>query len=223
MGKPNVLLIGHSFVRRYRDTLIKPENGRKSGRDISESRGHVAITAARVANVSYRVGALFTASQKINLLKHLDKSETTVIAVQPEVVVLHIGSNDLANFPVVDEFAARELAKAAWRFAEHLCNDYGVRRVVMLSTLPRAALITGSPATFTDNMNFFNSELENLCRPLQQLIYVRVRGFFFKKVNNLDVPRPVAEWSTDGVHCDEESMPKYAKRIRLAILNATSH
>ena len=46
MDRPDVVLIGNSFIRRLRDNYVVPENGRKKGRDISESRPHVAQYAA---------------------------------------------------------------------------------------------------------------------------------------------------------------------------------
>ena len=46
MANQDVVLVGHSFIRRLRDDLIVPENRQKTGRDISVSRGHLAIAAA---------------------------------------------------------------------------------------------------------------------------------------------------------------------------------
>ena len=66
MDRPDVVLIGNSFIRRLRDNYVVPENGRKKGRDISESRPYVAQYAAQAADLGHRVTGLYTAANGIN-------------------------------------------------------------------------------------------------------------------------------------------------------------
>ena len=92
----SALLIGHSFIWRTKDFLIVPPPDRK-GRDISESRRHVASIAMDKAELDEMVSGLFTALQNINLVSDLWKAESTVVVLKPEIVLLHVGSNDLAH------------------------------------------------------------------------------------------------------------------------------
>ena len=64
MDRPDVVLIGKSFIRRLRDNYVVPENGRKNGRDISENRPHVAQYAAQAADLGHRVTGLYTSANR---------------------------------------------------------------------------------------------------------------------------------------------------------------
>ena len=222
MEKPDVLLLGHSYIRRYRDSLITRENGRNRGRDISQSRPHIAILAASKANLAKDISGLYTASQGINLMDDLWRTESSINAIRPAIVALHIGSNDLSNLTSINGETAKWLARRGLDFANYICTQYGVVKVLMFSTLPRTAGLSCTPEEFRENMGTFNKEIEIHCDN-NRLNYVHVRGFYCTKINNLDVPRPVRDWSGDGIHCDmEKSKKKYAQRVRFAIMNASS-
>ena len=188
MEHPNVMLIGHSFIRRYRDHLITPENGRKSGRDISESRSHVATQAARAALLAHRVSAIYTAANNINLVTDLWKAETTFENTRPNIVVMHVGSNDLAAMSIFDQNLAEFWAQEVLNFALRLQSVFKVEGILLLSVLPRTGRLAAQPEIFRQNMNVFNNHLKSLVAPLPGIQFKYVRGFHFKKVDGHDTP-----------------------------------
>ena len=168
------------------------------------------------------ISGLYTASQGINLMDDLWRTESSINAIRPAIVALHIGSNDLSNLTSINGETAKWLARRGLDFANYICTQYGVVKVLMFSTLPRTAGLSCTPEEFRENMGTFNKEIEIHCDN-NRLNYVHVRGFYCTKINNLDVPRPVRDWSGDGIHCDmEKSKKKYAQRVRFAIMNASS-
>ena len=93
--------------------------------------------AAEKADLKHRISGLYTAVQGINLVSHLWKSESTLASLSPAVVVLHVSSNDLANFWETDELEARNIAMLVIGFACHVMTHYGVKAVVLNFMLPR--------------------------------------------------------------------------------------
>ena len=81
MDCPAVMLIGHSFIHKAKDFLITPESGKPYGRDISESRPHIARIATMKAELAHGVRGLYTATQGINLVADLWKAESSVMNV----------------------------------------------------------------------------------------------------------------------------------------------
>ena len=67
--------------------------------DISESRPHVAKYVAQAVDLGHRVTGLYTAA---NDIEHFNKADTTVRNAMPNIVVLHVGSNDLAHVVTVN-------------------------------------------------------------------------------------------------------------------------
>ena len=114
LEKPDVLLVRHSFIRRLRDHLSPPEHGERgqdiSGEPTSFSRGSSPITA-QSANTADCVRGICTSSQRIKLILDLWKSESTAISTRPSFVLLHVGSNDLAQMTHVNKTSAENSAK----------------------------------------------------------------------------------------------------------------
>ena len=184
MERPDVVLIGNSFIRRLRDNYVVPENGRKQDRDVSESRPHVAQYAAQAADLGHRVTGLYTAANDINLIEHLNKAETTVRNVMPSIVLLHVGSNDLAHVVTVNPMKTLELATLVVDFAEYLHKQLHVECVIINSVVPRNSNnMSCSAEVFRANMAHFNAVIENYCvsSRKQGLIYNHLRGFFIIK------------------------------------------
>ena len=163
----SALLIGHSFIRRTRDFLIVPLPGKK-GRDISESRQQVASIAADKAELAEMVSGLFTASQNINLVCDLWKAESTVVAIRPEIVLLHVGSNDLAHIVQDDVSAVAAIATSVVDFAKRLLDHFGVRFVFINSMVPRNSNnMSCSADVFLKNMTHFNRKVRHLSEAVQ--------------------------------------------------------
>ena len=223
--KPDVLLVGHSFIRRLRDHLSPHEHG-KRGRDISESRPHLAKAAAHSANIADCVRGVYTSSQRINLISDLWKSESTAISIRPSFVLLHVGSNDLAQMTHVNKTSAENSAMLVVDFANSLVNDLGVNRVIFNSVVPRdSSNMRCTADVFSTNMHHFNSVLLKEADKHKHLIYNHLHGFYKVKVDNKDLPLAISTWSHDGIHCNETAMTKYVQRTRFGIISAlaTTH
>ena len=218
----SAFLIGHSFIRRTRDFLIVPPHGKK-GRDISESRQHVASIAADKAELAEMVAGLFTASQNINLVCDLWKAESTVVAIRPEIVLLQVGSNDLAHIVQDDESAVAAIATSVVDFAKRLLDHFGVRFVIINSMVPRNSNnMSCSADVFLKNMTLFNRKVRHLSEAVQGLSYNHLRGFYRRKIQNKDEALPISCWSHDGIHCNAAYQAKYLQRLRFAILLAAT-
>ena len=204
-------------------TLIIPENGNFKGRDISHSRSLVAKVAAEKADLKHRISGLYTAVQGINLVSHLWKSESTLASLSPAVVVLHVSSNDLANFWETDELEARNIAMLVIGFACHVMTHYGVKAVVLNFMLPRdSSNMQCSAETFLYNMNVFNNTLKTQCSQIHGLQYNHLLGFYhIKNLKKRDSPLPISKWSKDGIHCNQDYQRKYIQCLRFAIMQAS--
>ena len=164
MDRPDVVLTGNYFIRRLRDNYVVPENGRKKGRDFSESQPHVAQYAAQAADLGHRVTGLYTAANDIDLIEHLNRAETTVRNVIPSSVHLHVDSNDLAHVVTVNPMKTLELATLVVDLAEYLHKQLHVERVIINSVVPRNSNdMSCSAEVFRANMAHFNAVIENYC------------------------------------------------------------
>ena len=205
MDRPDVLFIGHSFIRRARDFLITPESGKPHGRDISESRPHIPRIAAAKAELAHGVRGLYTAAQGINLVADLWKGEPSVMNIHPAIIVMHVGSNDLSH--IVDPQAASALADSMIEFGLRLHSEFGVQTVIFNLAVPRDSHNMSTDAdTFLQCMTNYNATLRQESELHQALIFNHLRGFYKRKVNNQDQPLPVASWSSDGIHCNPQYM-----------------
>ena len=236
-----VLLIGHSFIRRVRNVWIPSVHGQ--GHDLlSVNEARMAAISAGLGNVCNK---LYTMSTGINLISDLIRTLETVADKRPDIVCLHVGSNDLANMPQEHLINAEYFATMCFQFALRLVRDYQVKHVILLQCLPRTRLRNGTAVSFAANMRYFNAALDEFCSTNDQIDFVGIRGFAHKKVNGVDVPRPVSEWSLDGIHCrrtygmevalgnipptcprepgaDIDWLLKYAQRVKFAALGAVA-
>ena len=197
MDRPDVLLIGHSFIRRARDYLITPESGKLHGRDISESRQHIARIAAAKAELAHAVRGLYTAAQGINLVADLWKAEPSVMNINPAIIIMHVGSNDLSH--IVDPQAASALADSVIEFGLRLHSEFGVQTVIFNSAVPRDSHNMSTDAdTFLQYMTNYN---ERNLRSLPQEL--RERAYF-------TIIRPGFEYASS---ITDPYLKKYVKRL----------
>ena len=172
------------------------------------------------------VRGVYTSSQRINLISDLWKSESTAISIRPSFVLLHVGSNDLAQMTHVNKTSAKNSAMLVVDFANSLVNDLGVNWVIFNSVVPRdSSNMQCSADVFSTNINHFNSVLLKEADKHKHLIYNHLRGFYKVKVDNKDLPLAISTWSHDGIHCNETAMAKYVQRTRFGIISAlaTTH
>ena len=171
--------------------------------------------------LAHGVRGLYTAAQGINLVANLWKAEYSVINVHPEIVIMHVGSNDLAH--IVDSQATVNLAERMIDFCLKLHAELGVQIVIFNSVVPRDSQnMTTNPETFLQCMTTYNTKLRQELDQYSPLAFNHIHGFYKMKVNNQDQPLPVSSWSPDGIHCNNQYMKKYIQRTRLAILRAAT-
>ena len=195
MGHFSFLLIGHYLLNK-----TKLANGRKV-RDVSQSRKHLAIVAAENARLAHCVSAPYTASDDVNLVSDLWKTDASTISIEPDIVVLSLGSNDLAQMQAVDRDMVESLCAIIIHFAQELLTKYGVKSVIINSIVPRTHRISSTPAAFLANMEHFNSIISQWCDKNDNATYNHLRGFYahYEK-DNIQSPLPVSHWSNDGIH-----------------------
>ena len=155
----SALLIGHSFIRHTRAILIVLPPGRKCW-DISKSRQQVASIAWDKAELAKMIFRFFTSSQNIDLVSDLWKAESTVVAISPQIVLLHIGSNDLAHFIQDDKSAIITISTSLVDFAKWLLDYFEVRFMIINSMVPRDSHnMCCSADTFLTNTTHFSRKL----------------------------------------------------------------
>ena len=221
-----VVLLEYSFVRRLRDDLLHQLPGTK-GPDINpyHSPPDKALKLARHMNITHHFHKAYVAAQGVNLISDLclPCCVDLVNFVEPDVVFIDIGSNDLANMAHEDPGAILTLVTSLTDYAATLrC------KVVILSTvLPRTARLAGSPELFDSIRTQYNTMLYHVCSASEKLAYHSHRGFekAHTLVSGAEVTRTraVCEWSDDGIHCNAVAMPRYIQRVRQSILHSACH
>ena len=128
-----------------------------------------------------------------------------------ELLVLDIGSNDIARSKTVNKRAMELLAKFIFVWA----SLAPARCVISLGVLPRAASLRGSARgsalQFEQNRLYYNAALTSLCKNSNHMTFAKDRGF-----EGRDPIASVSSWSDDGIH--PRSMEKYTRRLRFNVM-----
>ena len=183
--------------------------------DVSQSRQHLAIVAAQNARLAHCVRTLYS----INLVSDLWKTDESTVSIEPDIVALSLGSNDLAQMRAVDPDMVESLSATIIHFAQELLTKYTVKSIIINSIVPRTHRILSTPAAFRANMEHFNSILSQWCDKNDNATYNHFRGFYahYEK-DNTQSPLPVSHWSNDGNHPNDTFMDKFLQRLRFAIM-----
>ena len=221
---PDVVLVGPSFIRRLKSFWF-PDLPLDS--DIDFLHEDLASQASVKGCLNRNIDKIYTACVGINLPEHLYRSEDLIRVVTPKILVIHMGSNKLTTLERFDPVLVQTVIDQIIIFAQRMISEFGVGKVIFPSCLARTGNLRNcSPAVFEQNRSEFNSILHNACLGQETLIFLHLRGFDFKKVNNHNVKRDVCEWSRDGIHIDMDTHPefmgKYWNRIKFALLKASS-
>ena len=206
----NVVIMGHSFVRRLRDDLLpSPSN---YADDINSYNPTKAAALSTKLGIQHHFKGVYTISNRIVRIRDLNDCDTTISRVSARVVLIDIGSNDLAHMDRVDPILMLRLATQI--------TDIGAKFrksvVIINSILPRKSGITCTIETFLNNADLYNNYLKNICDTSDNCIYNKMRGFAYTCALKR---REVSEWSTDGIHCNTINSKKhYRARIRQSIM-----
>jgi hypothetical protein len=211
----DVVVLGHSFVRRLRDGLIPPWPSNR-GRDIGIGSLNRASLLSRKFNISRHVGRVYTFSDGVVRIGDIARAQHFIDQIAPGILLIDIGSNDLARIDVVDPLHMLRLATSLTDMALTFC----ARKVIFNAILPRTGNITCTPETFRANAEHFNTYLMNICDPRSKLVYHQPRGFWTSYADSRNDICAVSAWSTDVIHCDNpDSFRRYMARTRRAILS----
>ena len=209
------VLVGHSFIRRYRDHIVPTaDNARPgTGADITPSKPAVARITTVNAKLDRRILAIYTAANGINRINDLPKADSVIRQTRPDIVVVNSGSNDIATLNTVDQSKVHGFVNVI-DFGASVRSKHGVKLVVVNLVVPRDANIAGTAETFLENMTLFNKIAKTWCDCKPVFLFFRLKGFYMKHVDNsTEIPLPVGDWSYIGIHCDHDHLDKFSQRL----------
>ena len=185
-----VLLVGHSFTKR----LVKYM------KEVGKQNFDVPGVALTVHN-HCKGGA------KLEFVQS-PETRSQVALLQPRVIVIDVGTNDLDDPHVRPETLANQL----FNFAEFLHFGYSVDHVILLPVLPRfRGKFQAHVPDFAEKVERFNTALRALCKECVQA-GGGVHFWSHKRINTL-LPTLVF----DGVHLNQAGMVRYFYSVRLAV------
>ena len=188
--KPHVLIMGHSFVRRFELFLSKGIDARVR-QDLNLSHS-VQITFLGVG------GRTVDKLSKFDL--HL------VRRLQPQIVILEIGSNDLSPPDARPEVVGSKIETLVRR----LYAECQVETIVVCQTINRAAGLR-DPPSFNDRVALLNQYLSVVLETLPFAVFWRHKGLRQPTVRIL---------CRDGVHLNSKGQYALYRSYRSAILSA---
>ena len=180
---PSVLLLGHSFIQCLRDDLRLHFNSRADGT--------FGLSDDAIVH-SHGVGGLTVAKLRRDL--------GIVSSLSPHIVILEIGTNDLANLsPEVVGSEIEELVRL-------LLDTFSVRVIGVCEVIPHVGA-----AFFNSAASILNQYLSGVLEPIPNVFCWRHRGF-----NN-----PLVHlYLPDGVHVNSFGQYCLYRSYRGAILRA---
>ena len=194
----NILITGHSSVRRYRDYL-----NRKFG---SQDNYNKSLGLPRENIYIVGKGGLKTNEEGLNLIT------TKAKQVSPNIVVIELGTNDIA-IQATDE---KEQVNSTLHQLFYLCKqlfDIGVQKIVLCEIVNRRKLRGNTTqAEFDRKQQYFNQLLNNLNKLNPDIIIWKHER---SKIRNLKD----GEISSDNIHITtDHGLKLYNFSIRAALI-----
>ena len=213
----DVILVGHSFVRRYRDAKL-PRRRYHSDRDITAHQPARAASMAESMRLSRHIHGVYTISQNIIYFHHVFLLREPILSLNPRAVIVDIGSNDLARMSTINPRRILQLASDLHNFLLNL----ELHLVVVNAILPCTAALSCTPATFAANARYYNTYMSEFCDTSPRLVFNKQRGLQYTSTNQ---PRPVHTRSHDGIHLSTSgsAFACYESRIRHSLLDHIFH
>ena len=115
----DVILVGHSFVRRFRDAKIRRQRN-PTDRDINVHQKSRAASMAASMRLSRHINGVYTISESIIYFHHVLQLRDVILSVSPRAIVVDIGSNDLARITTVNPRRILQLAAELHTFVLNL-------------------------------------------------------------------------------------------------------
>jgi hypothetical protein len=205
--KTQALVIGHSFVVGLHDDFVS-----------KYKRHHPSQLEQLISDelkLSFNVVGVWLWGLRGATVKSLRPPEYLFSQVQPGVVVIDLGSNDIVQGSHLESIIAGLLDLANWFLSR--CSQLVV---VFLSVVPRTgALGVMSVCDFKERMKQCNDMMKQRVSELNDLriVFVMQRGFYEIQLEGTKVELPVIVWSDDGVHPHFKGKEKYKNSLRTAI------
>ena len=188
--KPHVLIMGHSFVRRFELFLSKGVDARVR-RDLNLSR-------------SAQITFLGVGGRTVDKLSKFDLH--LVRRLQPQIVILEIGSNDLSSPDARPEVVGSKIETLVQR----LHAECQVETIVVFQTINRAAGLR-DPPSFNTRVALLNQYLSVVLETLPFAVFWRHKGLRQSTVR---------VFFRDGVHLNGKGQYALYRSYRGAILSA---
>ena len=207
------LIIGHSFIRR-----LQAEHFPTHAANIT-TRPNARLLAKSLDLTDYYSG-IYTVCHKVNTVKSLSsviaEIKNIVAKVNINIILLDLGSNDLAQLANVSPRLCLKLAEIITDFALTLRKKF-CKGVIIHSVVPRTRRLAASPPVFTSNLKLYNNFVKQFLATEQTEKFVKLKGFYPSGCPALHTS--VAEWSGDGIHCTtKEGRHRYTARVRHSLL-----
>lgn len=187
-NRPCALIIGHSFVRRFRDFL---NGGGRLSQNISRNLNLDDDCRVYISGIGGR---------KVDTLEHFDLDKLKVI--RPKIVVLEIGSNDLGAPDINPENVGKQIISVVSRLKE----EFGVRQVLVCKILPRRKQPHPSYNQLVSELNIW---LGRALDSIPNATFWRHRGLFYNSTN---------VYHRDGIHLNPYGQKLLYKSYRGAII-----
>ena len=207
----DITLAGHSFVRCARNNLVSDH----TLGDVQASQSERARILCEKLCLNQHFQHVFTVSDNIVFIGDLLNATPSIVDTCPSVLLIDIGSNDVAR--MINHSPSQTLDLA--------CQIMDVvalvqaKSTIINAILPRTANISCSPDVFLENSSNFNNYISNFTSAQDNVYYNKMKGFhFYYDHMGAELRLPVFHWSSEGIHCNGTSMPKYISRLRRAIL-----
>ena len=190
-----VAIIGHSFVRRLQSYVNQDDSKRNLG----------------LTYTSHQVAMRGGGGRRIS---HLQQEFAFIGHMQPEVVLIDIGTNDLDSLRKPVQVLAREL----FQVAATLRDRYNVKLVVICEVFYRTPV--GRYASSNPNFNELVHEFNQTCKT-----YAASASHVFRNIHFWHHSGLVHNWQqyiVDGVHFNELGLFKYFRSLRSAVIRFSS-
>ena len=184
--KPCVLIMGHSFVRRFELFLSKG----------IDAMVRWDLNLSRSAQITF----LGVGSHTVDKLSKCERR------LQPQIVILEIGSNDLSPPDAMPKVVGSKIET----LVQHLHAECRVETIVICQTINRAAGLR-DPPSFNDRVALLNQYLSVVLETLPFAVFWRHKGLRQPTVRIL---------CRDGVHLNAKGQYALYRSYRGAILSA---
>ena len=199
-------VIGHSFVRRLRETIAH-----KAGRDDVRA-------APRILRVDDTFEEIYVLGKSGYTLSEIRNDVFYAGDLRPDVVLINCGSNDLCDAKCDVDAVANGLIS----FANLLRVSFTVSVVVIMGVVRRDRCRNVSPEMFEERAYRLNGLLQRRTSRMTGIIFEPMRGFW--RCPDGVYSLPVTAWSRDGIHpqLSTTGNDKYKRNMRRCLLSAAA-